>query len=222
MRKLYLAIIVTAMGFTPLSIGETEPNNFRTQAALRSDSQTTPHKQGSWYFGAFGGAMVHNDVYDTLPAGVSQHPAAWGMGGIEAGYEFNSLRLFEGLGIIPAIEYEAFYSGTYSELRAGGLSAGIEGDAANFLLSGLFKLDFTNYFRPYIGGGIGLSYVHYKSTGAQILDQDELYFTAQGLGGLEFPLTDQFRLYVEYKYLHYEGDQSIGNHGVVSGLGYKF
>jgi opacity protein-like surface antigen len=156
--------------------------------------------------------------------------------GAKAGYVF-------GTGMIrPTVELDAFYNrfdadvDVKSDLGGDGASLGGDVDSGAFLANFLIRFDFGR-FQPYVGAGLG---VHITELSDPTVTIDGVTFEGDGgsttdfawqiVAGADYYLNEDLSIFLEYKYLTYEGtgssagiiEDSIDQHLVGLGLRWHF
>ena len=139
----------------------------------------------------------------------------------------------------PAVELDAFYNHFDIDVDVHGSHGGKgnlggDVDSGAFLANFLLRFDFGR-FQPYLGGGVGVHYSElsdgtlsangrtYHGDGGSTTD-----FAWQLIGGADYYFTEKFSIFLEYKWLNYEGcgnaalDDRIGQHLVGAGVRVHF
>jgi opacity protein-like surface antigen len=137
-----------------------------------------------------------------------------GVGGIKAGYKFESMPLcnFMDLRLQPAVEAEALYIGDdshASDLAGPGSYEHFTSNSGDFFLDGIVRLKNSTPVTPYFGAGPGLQYIttHGYLTvpaaglTATGLDTSDLDFAAQALAGFDYAIAPHFTIFTEYKFI---------------------
>ena len=178
------------------------------------------------YVAAFGGANLaqgyaNGRVDFTGPGGDftyhgnnSNHVGA--VGGIKVGYNFASIPVGGEFRLQPAVETEAFYVGTETNIHSnfgGSDDFDVKGHMNNaaFMLNGLVRLKTGTFFTPYVGAGIGTEYLTFtRPTVSEPSFDLNLHAehnanafaaAAQAIGGFDFEICKHWDLFTEYKYL---------------------
>jgi opacity protein-like surface antigen len=178
-----------------------------------------------FYVAAYGGAQFDTDYgnnRETLSAGggnVSAHQkihSSWGgVGGIKAGYNFESFPIsnFMSLRLQPAVEAEALYIGDNSHADSvftPGENMKFSSNSGDFFLNGILRFKNSSIVTPYLGIGAGLQYIttHGTSGGPVAgaapvtgLDTSDLDFAAQALFGFDVAVCDHVSIFSEYKFI---------------------
>jgi opacity protein-like surface antigen len=156
--------------------------------------------------------------------------------GIKFGYDFESDSWAH-----AAVELEAQYTRTDADfrVRSGGFRAEGSGDvhAAHLMLNGLIKFKPVWNIRPYIGGGIGVAHLWLRGAETDVFfngerigsdrhrDAEDWTLAYQGIGGIDWYVTDRFTVYTEYKALVFHDAVGLENylhHQLGLGVRFKF
>jgi opacity protein-like surface antigen len=135
-----------------------------------------------------------------------------GAGGLKFGYVWSfdeePIDQFQhetgGMRLSGGMEVEAFWVGnTYKGNNTGG-PVSINMDAAVFMLNPTLRAQFGNW-RPYIGGGIGVTYISasdYSGPSATTQSEDDTTALAyQGIAGVDYFISPEWSVFTEFKYL---------------------
>lgn len=196
-----------------------------------------------FYVAAYGGAQFDTDYgnnRETLSAGggnVSAHQkihSSWGgVGGIKAGYNFESFPIsnFMSLRLQPAVEAEALYIGDNSHADSvftPGENMKFSSNSGDFFLNGILRFKNSSIVTPYIGLGVGGQYLTQHATltgagGAKLdgLDTSDFDFAVQGLFGIDVAITEHVSLFTEYKFIDAFGTDAK-NSNVLGNATYRF
>jgi opacity protein-like surface antigen len=120
----------------------------------------------------------------------------------------------------PAVELDAFYNHFDPDvhIRGAGRDIGVGGDVDSgaFLANFLLRFNFGR-FQPYVGGGVGVHHTELNDPVIRIGGRsfegsggDTTDFAWQIVGGADYYFTEKFSLFLEYKYLNYEGTGGTG------------
>jgi OmpA-OmpF porin, OOP family len=119
--------------------------------------------------------------------------------GIDGGYAFGNGFRLEG-------ELPFRYNGVDS-LRAGNSSVGASGHiTSQAAMANVFydlNLFPSTKFTPYIGAGVGAARIgidHLSSEGARLADDHDTKFAYQAIGGVQYALTPQWSVSLDYRY----------------------
>ncbi|MEQ1860638.1 MAG: outer membrane beta-barrel protein [Chthoniobacteraceae bacterium] len=190
--------------------------------AMMAPSKTTiappkPVYGVGWYGAIQAGINAHQNIVDdgdiTLGGfrfSLEDNSEVGGFVGGKLGYVF-------GTGSIrPAVEFDGYYNHFEADIdfRASGAGDGnVSGDVDSgaFLVNFLIRFDLGRC-QPYLGGGVGM---HYSQLGdgslrgggstVDIANDDVTDFAWQLIGGVDYYFTERTSLFLEYKYLNYEG-----------------
>jgi outer membrane protein W len=210
-----------------------------------SSSQVNPSDAGV-YIAAYGGADFdtwYGDRKQTISAFGANVTTKneindnWGaVGGIKAGYNFNSFAVGNmwGLRLQPAVEAEALYIGDNNNSATGlfgALNEKFSTNSGDFFINGILRFKNDSIVTPYIGAGVGLQYittqgqVSVPSGGpgavANYLDTSDLDFAGQALFGLDVSVCKHISIFTEYKFIDAIGtDGKSTNFG--GGVTYRF
>ena len=154
--------------------------------------------------------------------------------GAKAGYVFGTGK------IRPTVELDAFYNRfdgdikVKSNLGGDGASIGGDIDSGAFLVNFLVRFDFER-FQPYLGAGLGVHVTEVSDPTVTIagttIEGDggsTTDFAWQLIGGADYYLKEDLSVFLEYKYLNYEGtggrilEDRIDQHLVGLGLRWHF
>jgi opacity protein-like surface antigen len=205
----------------------------KQMAATQSDA--------GFYVAAYGGAQFDTDYGNNrqtvsggganISTGQEIHSGWGGVGGIKAGYNFDShpLANFMDLRLQPAVELEALYIGDSSS--ADGTFAPTAGErfttnSGDFFLNGILRFKNSSIVTPYVGAGIGLQYItthgQIAGPGATLtgLDTSDLDFAGQALVGFDVAICNHVSLFSEYKFIDALGTD--GHAGTASNITYRF
>jgi outer membrane protein W len=211
-----------------------------------SSSQVSPSDAG-FYIAAYGGADFdtwYGDKKQTVSAGGTTLTTKneindnWGaVGGIKAGYNFNSFAVGNmwGLRLQPAVEAEALYIGDNNNSATGLFGAPLNEkfstNSGDFFLNGILRFKNESIVTPYIGAGVGLQYI---TTTGQLsvpsggpggvvnnLNTSDVDFAGQALFGLDVSVCQHISVFTEYKFI-----DAIGTDGKSTnfpgGITYRF
>ena len=173
-----------------------------------------------WYGAIQAGINAHQNVVDADDITI---------GDIRFSFEDNSevgffvggkLGYVFGTGTIrPALELDAFYNHFEADVdvdvdggdRDGDANLGGDIDSGAFLLNFLVKFG-NGRCQPYVGGGVGvhtseLNDAHIEAAGVSrdLGGGDATDFAWQLVGGVDYYFTEKFSMFLEYKWLNYEG-----------------
>jgi len=207
-----------------------------------------PPSDAGFYVAAFGGAQFstsYGDNFQTINTpllGLSKtnqqiHSNWGGVGGLKAGYNFNSFPVCDTmcLRLQPAVEAEALYIGDdshASDIVGAGSSERFTSNSGDFFLNGILRFKNSSLVTPYIGIGAGLQYITTHGTlpissvgffgpvTVTGLDTSDLDFAGQALFGLDFAVCNHVSIFTEYKFIDAIGtDGKSSNAPLVLGGG---
>lgn len=176
-----------------------------------------------WYGGIQAGINAHQNIADDdsdvflngFRFSIEDDSSVGYFAGAKLGYVF-------GQGFVrPALELDAYYNRFDADvkIRGEGSEANIGGDVDSgaFLANFLLRFDFGR-FQPYLGGGVGVHYTEINDPTVTIAGQtyeagggDTTDFAWQLIGGADYYFTEKLSMFLEYKYLNYEG---LGGEGL--------
>jgi opacity protein-like surface antigen len=226
---LLAALIVPSFAGTDTAPMQTDSKDMKGSKDMKQMS--TEQSDAGFYVAGYGGAQfdtAYGDNRQTLSVGGfgndstnSDIHSRWGgVGGIKAGYNFQSFPVgnFMGLRLQPAVEAEGMYIGMDDSHAAGSFGPGVNtrfsSNAGDFFLNGILRFKNNSIVTPYVGVGAGLEYYTTHTTldfdGGSVtgLDTSDLDFAAQGLFGLDVQICKHISLFSEYKFV-----DAIGNDG---------
>ncbi|MBF0356042.1 MAG: OmpA family protein [Alphaproteobacteria bacterium] len=125
-------------------------------------------------------------------------------------------------------------TGTATGVGTGNASGDVQ--AVSLMLNGLYDLPINFPVRPYVGAGLGGAWVDFdniKTSTGTFLKDSEMQFAYQGIAGLGWEITNNWRANLDYRYFatldpsvkHGNGtgvDTEYKNHTVMVGFAYKF
>ncbi len=199
---------------------------FRTTARLRNEG-------AGLNVGVYGGIspFQNGDVDITSPAlpGTSLEETTkdriGGVAGFKVGYTWASFGAMTGQTyatdetpswIMPSIDYDFFWTGL--DYKASGADSSFKADLdlATFALEPTLKFRLGR-FHPYVGFGLGGTYVHAGNASLSVPggteglgSSDTFDFSAEGIAGTEFFISQHWALTAEYKYLYIDDPKLNG------------
>ncbi len=195
--------------------------------ALATTALSTPAlaRDGAWYVGIEGGAMIVEDIDFTLADTNTQVLSTdsnygWDVDGI-VGYDFGAFRLEAEVGYRRANAEEH-----QTSVALGGIPAGIYGDdraygrasALSFMLNGLIDFGADDGLQGFVGGGAGVARVKYENYGiapaAALLDDSDTVFAWQAIAGVRAPLSENVDVSVKYRFFNADDVTTVANNGV--------
>jgi hypothetical protein len=212
----------------------------QTSPTLRSDA--------GFYVAVEGGAQFSTDYGDnkqtfsgpgggTATTTTTIHSNWGGVGGIRAGYMFNSFPVCDTmhLRLQPAVEAEALYIGDDShatDLAGPGSSEHFTSNSGDFFLNGILRFKNSSIVTPYVGVGAGLQYLTTHGSIAVPaagvtdtgLDTSDLDFAGQALIGFDVAVCNHVSIFTEYKFIDALGEdgKSTNVPGALGGGTYRF
>jgi len=71
----------------------------------------------------------------------------------------------------------------------------------SLMVNALYEIDFDTSIKPYVGGGIGVGLDGFHGVGSGFaIDDTDVVFAYQVMGGLNYLLDDNWELFAEYRY----------------------
>ncbi len=207
--------------------------------ALASTAITTPAlaRDGAWYVGVEGGAMIVEDIdYDiTTAAGVRtanaatvDHKYGYDVDGI-IGYDFGAFRLEAEVGYRKAgvdgytstVTTPAFNSaGAIYNAPAGTYGyAGGSSSALSFMVNAMLDFGEDDGVQGFIGGGAGVARVKAETglnTRGDFLDDSDTVFAWQAIAGIRAPLSRNIDATLKYRFFNADDVKLVD----VTGRGY--
>ena len=185
--------------------------------ASKSVAQKPPQEHGpnrGWYvdFGGQFSLLQEQTIKDgVIPGGKGELASDPGFGVTGAlGYAWeNGLRTEAELGY-RRNDFDKVSGGAYGTRFTGGV------DGHTSALSGMFNVlydyDTKSAFTPYIGSGLGLANVTAESDRLRV-DNNDVVFAYQFMGGVRYALTDNISLRTGYRYLTTTAPEIRGSSG---------
>jgi outer membrane protein W len=215
---------------------EMAPKDMKDMKQMSQSEQS----DAGFYVAAYGGAQFASSFGDnrqtatavstgTTNSTNSDINSFWGgVGGIKAGYNFNSFALgMMHLRLQPAIEADGAYIGnnnihaSNSFTPGGNFKASLNSGA--FFVNGILRLKNSSIFTPYVGVGIGCEYitehgeVRNPTAAATGLVTSDFDFAGEALFGIDVAVCKHISLFTEYKFVDAIGtdakNSSIGGNG---------
>ena len=250
MKLPILVGIVVLTGISSSAKADTaSPNGAPDPKDMKGMNQmANPPSDAGFYVGAYGGAQFSTDygnnrqtasapLFGTSSTSTTIHSFWGGVGGLKAGYMFNShpLSNWMGLRLQPAVEVEGLYIGDDSHasgLAGAGSSEHFTSNSGDFFVNGLLRFKNTTPVTPYFGLGAGLQYFSFHNTisvpaaglTATGLTGDDVDFAAQALAGFDYALSPHLKLFTEYKFIDALGTDAKSDNlpGAIGGGTYRF
>jgi OmpA-OmpF porin, OOP family len=184
--------------------------------ALASTALASPSmaRDGSWYVGVDGGAMLVEDL--SLDIGAA--PIA-GTGNTDTGYDFGAVVGYDFGGF--RLEAETSYreadlrsfassvpgipSGAGAGLSTSGLKAtGGDTNALSFMVNGMLDFGEDDGLQGFVGGGVGVARVdvHQIFAAPAWLDDSDTGFAWQAIAGVRAPLSDSWDVGLKYRFFN--------------------
>ncbi len=213
--------------------------------ALASTALASPAlaRDGQWYVGVEGGAMILEDVDLGVNGGTNDitidHEYGYDFGGI-VGYDFGGFRLETEVSYREA-DPENVTARTFipvGNLQAnGGFDAAGDANALSFMLNGLLDFGDDDGLQGFVGGGVGVARVDIhnsiNSVAGPWLDDSDTGFAWQAIAGVRAPISDSWDVGLKYRFFNVSGVDlvdSIGrdietrfrSHSILGSLIYNF
>jgi opacity protein-like surface antigen len=226
-RTLFTASLLATLTVRCMAGVDSAPGTPPDSKDMKDMKQTTQatESDAGFYVAALGGAQFdtqYGDNRQTLSAGGANvgtnadiHSHWGGVGGIKAGYNFESFPISDkmSLRLQPAVEAEALYIGDSSHATnvfIPGQNERFTSNSGDFFVNGILRFKNSSRVTPYVGVGAGLQYItthgtldggppgNVPSTG---LDTSDLDFAAQGLFGFDVAVANHISVFSEYKFI---------------------
>ena len=218
--------------------------------ALASTALATPAlaRDGQWYVGVEGGAMIVEDV-DLDIAGISNtasidHDTGYDFDGI-VGYDFGSFRLEAEVGYKQASSGDligttpvlggAFIPGLGNSGNAGYfIDTNGDVNALSFMLNGMVDFGDDDGLQGFVGGGVGVARTELTNIIATPwLDDSDTGFAWQAIAGVRAPISDSWDVGLKYRYFNTTGvdlvdslgrdvSTDVSTHSILGSLIYNF
>jgi OmpA-OmpF porin, OOP family len=184
--------------------------------ALASTALASPSmaRDGSWYVGVDGGAMLVEDLnldIGALPIeGTANTDTGYDFGGV-VGYDFGGFRLEAETSYREtdlrsfASSVSAIPSGPGSALSAPGLNlTGGDANALSFMVNGMLDFGEDDGLQGFVGGGVGVARVDIQQQFAapSWLDDSDTGFAWQALAGVRAPISDSWDVGLKYRFFN--------------------
>jgi outer membrane protein OmpA-like peptidoglycan-associated protein len=178
-----------------------------------------------WYVGAGAGASLTDDG-DVSTGETVESDVGW-IGLMRGGYDYgNGWRT----------EVEASYRDGGVDKVSGNSAGDGDIDSLSGMVNALYEFETGSFFRPYLGVGLGGSYIGFdkvRPINSSQIDDNDMVFAYQGIAGVSFEIDPNVAVFVDYRYLgtddpdlHTDANTEIegeySNHSVVAGLRYKW
>jgi OmpA-OmpF porin, OOP family len=187
--------------------------------ALASTALASPSmaRDGAWYVGVDGGAMLVEDLNLDIGAAPIEATANTDTGydfGAVVGYDFGGFRLEAETSYREtdlrsfASSVPAIPSGSGSALSPAGLKkTGGDANALSFMVNGLLDFGDDDGLQGFVGGGVGVARVDVQQVFAapSWLDDSDTGFAWQALAGIRAPLSDSWDVGLKYRFFNAKG-----------------
>jgi opacity protein-like surface antigen len=243
-RIFYSSALLAALTLPVLAGTEMAPTpDGKDMKDVKQVSQQAAQSDAGFYVAALGGANFDTWYGDkrqsiTTAGGstVTSHneiDSNWGgVGGIKAGYNFNSFSIGgDFLRIQPGVEGEALYIGEDRSHASGVFgpanSEEFSTNSAAFFLNGILRFKNKSIVTPYIGLGIGMQYLteHGQITtpGGSVtgLDTSDFDPAGQAIFGIDVAVCQHISIFSEYKFIDAIGTDAK-NSSIGGGATYRF
>lgn len=170
-----------------------------------------------WYGALQAGINAHQNIVDDSNVRIAGFRFSFSDDSNVGGFVGGKLGYVFGTGTIrPAIELDAFYNHFDADIdirgpRGGHADLGGDVDSGAFLLNFLVKFG-NGRCQPYLGGGIGIhaselndAHIRVDGHSRHLGSGDTTDFAWQLVGGVDYYFTEKFSMFLEYKWLNYEG-----------------
>jgi opacity protein-like surface antigen len=210
MKTTILATVLAAVAF-PVLAGE------RTVISKAVVPPPEPVYGVGWYGAIQAGVNAHQNVFDdssdrtfnNIRFSFEEDSDVGGFVGAKLGYVFGTGK------IRPAVEFDGYYNHFDADLKVRTLGTdfdiGGDVDSGAFLVNFLVRFDFGR-FQPYVGAGLGVHHTKVSDPAVRInglvLEGNgdaTTDFAWQIVAGSDYYFTEKFSVFLEYKYLNYEG-----------------
>jgi OmpA-OmpF porin, OOP family len=184
--------------------------------ALASTALASPSmaRDGQWYVGVDGGAMLVEDLnLDIGPApigGTANTDTGYDFGAV-VGYDFGGFRL-EAETSYRETDLRSFASsvsaipgGAAATLATPGLKpTGGDANALSFMINGMLDFGDDDGLQGFIGGGVGVARVDVQQVfgGPSWLDDSDTGLAWQAIAGVRAPLSDSWDVGLKYRFFN--------------------
>jgi OmpA-OmpF porin, OOP family len=184
--------------------------------ALASTALASPSmaRDGQWYVGVDGGAMIVEDLQLDIGAlpieGTANTKTGYDFGAV-VGYDFGGFRLEAETSYREAdlTSFASSVPGIPSGAGAGLSTAGLKatnGDvnALSFMVNGMLDFGEDDGLQGFVGGGVGVARVDVQQIFAapSWLDDSDTGFAWQALAGIRAPLSDSWDVGLKYRFFN--------------------
>ena len=205
--------------------------NLAIVVALASTAIASPAfaRNGAWYIGVEGGAMLVEDVDFNLKGTSTTAVKTDQRNGFDVdgiiGHDFGPFRVEAEVGYREAgvdahtlpgaltIQGTAVAAGRYD--RAAG-AKGL-GSALSFMLNGMLDFGDDDGLQGFVGGGAGVARVKYSNYGVgalTVLDNSDTSFAYQGIAGIRAPLGDHVDVGIKYRFFNVDKVKTVTTDGL--------
>lgn len=221
--------------------------------ALATTALSTPAlaRDGAWYVGVEGGAMIVEDIdFDIRPpavaTGTADHDYGYDVGGF-VGYDFGAFRLEAEVSYRRA-SVDAWRSNvaTPQYLANGVLAtapvgvydyAGGSTSALSFMVNGMLDFGSDDSLSGFVGGGAGVARVkahdYALNTNGSFLDDSDTVFAWQAIAGVRAPISENIDVTLKYRFFNADNvklqdvagrnyDGRFRSHSILGGVTFNF
>lgn len=255
--KMKFKVLACTALLAALSVSAYAGTEAKDMKEIAPAPQCAPADDG-FYVGVYGGANFSQDYGNghseySFPGiggvAVVSHSTnsdrLGGVGGIKAGYKFQSTDIGDGFALQPAVELDALYLGTSAHLHSTGNSAAFGAsstlstsdlDSGAFFVNGILNLKTPSIVTPYIGAGIGGEYLSASNvklnntilggvptpTVSSSYSDDTFAFAVEAIAGVNINIASHWDLFTEYKFVAAIDPSFTYNNVYVAGDSLKF
>jgi OmpA-OmpF porin, OOP family len=184
--------------------------------ALASTALASPSmaRDGQWYVGVDGGAMIAEDLNLDIGAAPIEATAdtdtGYDFGGV-VGYDFGGFRLEAEVGYREAdlkgfaSSVAALPANSGSALqRSGSYATGGDANALSFMVNGMLDFGDDDGLQGFVGAGAGVARVDVQQAFAapSWLDDSDTGFAWQALAGIRAPISDNWDFGLKYRFFN--------------------
>jgi outer membrane protein OmpA-like peptidoglycan-associated protein/opacity protein-like surface antigen len=184
--------------------------------ALASTALASPSmaRDGQWYVGVDGGAMIAEDLNLNIGAApiaaTADTDTGYDFGGV-VGYDFGGFRLESEVGYREAdltgfaSSVAAIPSGAGSALAASGLKrTNGDANALSFMVNGMLDFGDDDGLQGFVGAGAGVARVDVQQIFAapSWLDDSDTGFAWQAIAGIRAPISDSWDFGLKYRFFN--------------------
>jgi OmpA-OmpF porin, OOP family len=190
--------------------------NLAIGLALASTALASPSmaRDGQWYVGVDGGAMILEDLDYSIGAApiqaVGDSKVGYDFGGV-VGHDFGGFRLEAEVSLREA-DLKSFSSTVAAIPRnagtllqpAGTYATGGDANALSFMLNGLLDFGDDDGLQGFVGGGVGVARVDVNQAfvAPAWLDDSDTGFAWQALAGIRAPISDNWDFGLKYRFFN--------------------